>query len=66
MTSGSSDSMPLSTTEKPSGRMHTVHTNERVPEHTNYYEKDGLRTEGDDEDHAHEPPVRLNSMSTTG
>jgi hypothetical protein len=23
----------------------------------NYYEKDGLRTYGDDEDHDHEPPV---------
>jgi len=34
-----------------------VHTNERVPGHTNYYEKDGLRTYGDDEDHDHEPPM---------
>ena len=35
-----------------------VHTNERVPGHPGYYEKDGLRTYGDDEDHDHEPPVR--------
>lgn len=26
-----------------------IKTNERVPGHTNYYEKDGLRTYGDDE-----------------
>ena len=37
--------------------MDVVHTNERVPGHPNYYEKDGLRTYGDDEDHDHEPPV---------
>ena len=35
----------------------TIHTNERVPGNTHYYEKDGLRTYGDDEDHDHEPPV---------
>jgi hypothetical protein len=35
----------------------TVHTNERVPGHANYYEKNGLRTYGDDEDHDHEPPM---------
>ena len=34
-----------------------VHTNERVPGHSNYYEKDGLRTYGDGEDHDHEPPM---------
>lgn len=33
-----------------------IHTNERVPGHPNYYEKNGLRTYGDDEDHDHEPP----------
>ena len=38
--------------------METVHTNERVPGHQDYYEKGGLRTYGDDEDHEHEPPVR--------
>lgn len=35
-----------------------IHTNERVPGHPGYYEKGGLRTYGDDEDHDHEPPVR--------
>lgn len=34
-----------------------IRTNERVPGHTNYYEKNGLRTYGDDEDHDHEPPM---------
>lgn len=34
-----------------------VKTNERVPGHTNYYEKDGLRTYGDGVDHDHEPPM---------
>lgn len=28
-----------------------IHTNERVATHAQYYEKDGLRTEGDGEDH---------------
>lgn len=37
-----------------------VHTNERIPGHRDYYEKDGLRTYGDDADHDHEPPVSLN------
>ena len=39
-------------------QVETVHTNERVPGHPAYYEKDGLRTYGDDEDHDHEPRVR--------
>jgi len=39
-------------------RVEPIHTNERVPGHPGYYEKDGLRTYGDDEDHDHEPPVR--------
>lgn len=34
-----------------------IHTNERVPGHDNYYEKNGLRTYGDDEDHDHEPKM---------
>ena len=28
-------------------QIETVHTNERVPGHSNYYEKDGLRTYGE-------------------
>ena len=38
-------------------QVETIHTNERVPGHPNYYEKGGLRTYGDDADHDHEPPV---------
>ena len=34
-----------------------IHTNERVPGHSNYYEKDGLRTDGDGVDHWHEGPM---------
>lgn len=58
MTSNSSDSAPLPVAEK-SGvgtTMEAVLTNERIPGH-DYYEKNGLRTYGDDEDHDHEPPV---------
>ena len=36
-----------------------VRTVSRVPGNPNYYEKDGLRTYGDDEDHDHEPSVRI-------
>ncbi len=39
------------------GHVEQVHTNERVPGHGNYYEKDGLRTYGGGEDHDHEPPM---------
>lgn len=35
----------------------TTHTNERVPGHPGYYEKGGLRTYGDDENHDREPAV---------
>lgn len=41
----------------PGSQVEAVHTNERVPGHPAYYEKDGLRTYGDDEDHDHEPRV---------
>ena len=34
-----------------------IHTNERVPGHTNYYEKDGLRTDGDGLDHYQQPKM---------
>lgn len=44
--------------EKQGSAAHHVVTRERVPGHSNYYEKDGLRTYGDDFDHDHEPPVR--------
>jgi hypothetical protein len=42
---------------KTDAQVATIHTNERVPGHPAYYEKGGLRTYGDDEDHDHEPPV---------
>lgn len=32
-----------------------IRTNDKVPGHDNYYEKNGLRTYGDGEDHDHEP-----------
>ena len=34
-------------------------THDQVPGHPDYYEKNGLRTYGDGEDHDHEPPVGL-------
>ncbi|MCJ1304667.1 hypothetical protein MMC08_007480 [Hypocenomyce scalaris] len=40
----------------------TIHTNERVPGNPHYYEKDGLRTYGDDEDHDHEPPMTFHRI----
>ena len=44
--------------EGPAGtKVEIVHTNERVPHHPGYYEKGGLRTYGDDQDHDHEPKV---------
>lgn len=36
-----------------------IRTVSRVPGNPNYYEKDGLRTYGDGEDHDHEPKVRI-------
>ncbi len=55
----SSDTPPSPTDEKGiiGSYVEPVHTNEKVPGHPGYYEKDGLRTYGDDEDHDHEPPV---------
>ena len=61
MQSSSSDaSLPSPAEEKSETigtRVEAIHTNERVPGNTHYYEKNGLRTYGDDEDHDHEPPV---------
>lgn len=39
-----------------------IHTNERVPGHTNYYEKNGLRTYGDEADHDHPKPMSFARM----
>jgi hypothetical protein len=54
-----SASTPPGTAEKDLGgtQVEVIHTNERIPGHPGYYEKNGLRTYGDDEDHDHEPPV---------
>jgi len=41
---------------------HRIATKEQVPGHENYYERDGLRTYGDGEDHDHEPPVCLRTI----
>lgn len=57
MTSNSSDSAASPTAEKSGATVEAIHSNERVPGHGNYYEKNGLRTYGDNEDHDHEPPV---------
>ncbi|KAF2422081.1 MFS multidrug transporter-like protein [Tothia fuscella] len=56
----SSESTELKNTETktaPGAQLDPIKTKERVPGHTDYYEKDGLRTYGDDEDHDHEPPM---------
>ena len=50
--------------KEPATHVEQLHTNEKVPGHPGYYEKDGLRTYGDDEDHDHEPPVRLTSKQS--
>lgn len=57
--SSSSESVPSAdgANKEISAHVEQVHTNEKVPGNPNYYEKDGLRTYGDDEDHDHEPPV---------
>ncbi|OQN97080.1 hypothetical protein B0A48_16884 [Cryoendolithus antarcticus] len=39
-----------------------VHTNERVPGHPNYYEKNGVRTYGDGMDHDAEPKMSFQRM----
>lgn len=39
--------------------LEVIRTVSRVPGNTRYYEKDGLRTYGGDEDHDHEPPVGI-------
>lgn len=44
-------------TKVDSHHVEQIHTNERVPGHENYYEKNGLRTYGDEVDHDHEPKM---------
>jgi hypothetical protein len=43
-----------------------IKTASRVPSNDHYYEKDGLRTYGDNEDHEHEPPVNVLTNSFEG
>jgi hypothetical protein len=43
--------------------LEVIRTVSRVPGNTHYYEKDGLRTYGDNEDHDHEPPVCLSRVA---
>lgn len=46
--------------------LEVIRTVSRVPGNTHYYEKDGLRTYGDDEDHDHEPPVGIDAYIFEG
>lgn len=42
--------------------LEVIRTVSRVPGNTHYYEKNGLRTYGDDEDHDHEPPMTIHRL----
>ncbi|KAH7336262.1 fungal trichothecene efflux pump [Rhexocercosporidium sp. MPI-PUGE-AT-0058] len=56
---------PVGSTNKDVGTDHhieAIRTVSRVPGNDHYYEKDGLRTYGDGEDHDHEPPMTFNRM----
>lgn len=62
MTHSSSDgATPPNEYEKGAVNEHleTIRTVSRIPGNDHYYNKDGLRTYGDDEDHDHEPPVSI-------
>lgn len=56
--STSSDHSLPSTTKDGPQHLENIRTISRVPGNSHYYEKNGLRTYGDDEDHDHEPPVK--------
>lgn len=59
MTTQAMETTIVEQNEKTTGEaVEIVHTNERVPGHPAYYEKNGLRTYGDGTDHDHEPQVR--------
>ncbi|WPG97594.1 MFS general substrate transporter [Acrodontium crateriforme] len=63
--SGSSDlsnHTPVEEEKAGTAYVEQVRTIERVPGHSNYYEKDGLRTYGDGEDHDHEPKMTFSRM----
>jgi hypothetical protein len=59
---GSLVSTPVESKAGVMDHVEQVHTNERVPGHTNYYEKDGLRTQGDGIDHEMEPKMTFARM----
>ncbi|ESZ92405.1 MFS drug efflux pump [Sclerotinia borealis F-4128] len=42
--------------------LEVIRTVSQVPGNTHYYEADGLRTYGDDEDHDHEPPMTIHRL----
>ncbi|KAF8864527.1 MFS general substrate transporter [Acephala macrosclerotiorum] len=42
--------------------LEAIRTVSRVPGNSHYYEKNGLRTYGDDEDHDHEPPMTIHRL----
>ncbi|KAH8684839.1 MFS multidrug transporter-like protein [Tricladium varicosporioides] len=42
--------------------LEVIRTISQVPGNSHYYEKDGLRTYGDDEDHDHEPPMTIHRL----
>ena len=64
--STSSSSSGPAIEEKSGAKVETVHTNERILGQNAYYEKDGLRTYGDDADHEHEPPVSCFTSNVWG
>ncbi|KAL8705193.1 MAG: hypothetical protein Q9201_001693 [Fulgogasparrea decipioides] len=55
-------SAETSPTEGKPSDLEAVHPNERLPAHNNYYEKNGLRTYGDDQDHDQEPPMSMKRL----
>lgn len=61
--SGSIDAMEKSAVPE---QLDRIATHDEVPSHNNYYEKDGLRTYGDDEDHDHEPKVCIFTQKNVG
>lgn len=61
----STDPHPMEEKTTIGAQVEPIHTNERVPGHPGYYEKGGLRTYGDDEDHDHEPPVRFSQLGSS-
>ena len=59
---GSMDSPPVEAKNIGMEHVEQVHTNELVPGHPNYYEKNGVRTEGDGVNHEVEPKMSFARM----